>query len=74
MENYILYLIMLFSFYGYALFVAFKYGVQTSLSQSWYAVLKWLHSIAIVGYLVPGLILGNSVWAFVTACALGIVC
>lgn len=73
MTNLILFLIMCISFYGYILFVGIKYGVQSSISQSWYVAPKWLHSITVLGYVVPGLILGDSLWAFLTACALAVV-
>ena len=71
--NLILFSLMCISFYGYCIFVGVKYGVQSSISQSWYVAPKWLHSIAVLGYLIPGLLLGNSLWAFFTACALAVV-
>lgn len=68
--NLILFSIMLFSFYGYASFVALKYRVQTSISQSWYVAPKWLHGLAVIGYLVTGCILANSFLGFITAVCL----
>lgn len=54
-------LLMLASFFGYTLFISFKYGIQTSVSESYYRLprnLQWLFTIATWAYAIPAIIIG----------------
>lgn len=53
--------IMLICFFGYTGFIAIKYGVQTSVSESYYRLqrnLQWLFTIATWGYALPAMFIG----------------
>lgn len=56
-----LFLIMLAFFFGYVGFIAIRYGVQSSVSESYYRLprnLQWLFTIATWGYALPALVIG----------------
>jgi hypothetical protein len=54
-------LLMLASFFGYTLLIASIYGIQTSVSESYYKLprnLQWLFTIATWAYAIPAIIIG----------------
>ena len=56
-----LFIIMLSFFFGYCGFIYFLYGVQSSVSESYYRLprnLQWLFTIATWGYALPAMIIG----------------
>ena len=56
-----LYMIMNMVFFGYIMFIIFKYGIQPSVSESYYKLprnLQWLFTIATWGYAIPAMIIG----------------
>lgn len=56
-----LFIIMLSFFFGYCGFIYFRYGVQSSVSESYYRLprnLQWLFTIATWGYALPAIIIG----------------
>lgn len=56
-----LYIIMLAAFYGYTGTIAAIYGVQTSVSESYYRLprkLQWIFTLATWGYALPAMFIG----------------
>ena len=56
-----LFIIMLTVFTAYIGFILIKYGIQHSVSNSWYKLpekLRWLFTIALWGFAFPAIILG----------------
>ena len=56
-----LFIIMLSFFFGYVGFIFIRYGVQSSVSESYYRLprnLQWLFTVATWGYAFPALIIG----------------
>lgn len=56
-----LFIIMLSFFFGYVGFIAIRYGVQSSVSESYYRLprnLQWLFTIATWGYALPAIVIG----------------
>lgn len=56
-----LYALMNVMFFGYILFITFKYGVQSSVSESYYRLprnLQWLFTLVTWGYAIPAMIIG----------------
>ena len=69
----ILHLTMQILFYGYILFIILKYGVQTSISESYYKLptnLQWIFTLVTWGYAACAIIIGldttGSEWVFVS--------
>lgn len=61
MTDIILLSIMIFMFTAYVGFIWLKYGVQTSISDSYYSMprnLQWLFTIATWGYAFPAVMIG----------------
>jgi len=57
----ILFFIMLFVFVGYVAFIWIKYGIQPSISESYYKLPKsinWLFTLFCWGFAIPALIIG----------------
>jgi hypothetical protein len=53
--------IMFLSFVGYISFIWIKYGIQASVSESYYRLprkLQWLFTIATWGYALPAMVIG----------------
>lgn len=58
----ILFFIMQTIFVSYVLFIAIKYGIQKSISESYYVLprkMKPLFTLALWGFALPAIILGN---------------
>ena len=56
-----LFIIMLTVFTAYIGFILIKYGIQQSVSNSWYKLpenLRWLFTIALWGFAIPAIVLG----------------
>ena len=56
-----LYIIMLVIFTSYVSFISAKYGIQTSISESYYVLprnLQWLFTMVTWGYAFPAIIIG----------------
>lgn len=61
MDYLIPYIIMNVMFFSYVLGITLRYGVQTSISESYYRLprnLQWLFTIATWGYAFPAIIIG----------------
>lgn len=56
-----LYLLMNICFFGYIAFITLVYGVQSSVSESYYRLprnMQWLFTVATWGYAIPAMIIG----------------
>lgn len=76
MTSIFLYLIMLAVFFGYILFIVFKYGVQKSVSQSFYVLPKninFLFTLFCWGFVLPAMILSENGLMFFAGAGIGFV-
>lgn len=62
-----LYFLMLFVFFSYVGFVIFKYGIQDSISESYYCLpkkYKFIFTLFCWGFAVPAIIIGSTALMF----------
>ena len=72
----ILYILMLVVFISYVSFVWTKYGVQASISDSYYRLpdkLKFLFTLFCWGFSIPAMIIGSTVLMFLAGSAIAFV-